>query len=459
MTKKEQPTKINQTARDHATQIGQVQGDVHIHQTPTSSPPSQPEAETANEPQPPGKAHPLWPPRRSFDRREKVLTDFDHREKSASPFIIGRPLRPTEPIFGRDPAFRFIAGQLDKFSSVNIVGERRMGKTSLLNHLTGRQDVHLPPQPDHPDILLACLDLQANVTHQARFYGTALRELLDRLPPSRSAEARAFEDLRARLHATPEATYDQFQRALRQLRDPRGLCVRPVLIVDEFEHLLDPAIEKGFPFPDFFNAVRALITADLLAMIVASRLPLADYFRDPARPHALTSTFPSYFTPFTLHPLNTPSADALLLQPSDHPLTVQETALARRWAGGHPCHLQVAGQACYESKAADHPQKWARRRFEELENQSCMTGQPAHPRRRPNRLYRSVRRVLRRSVRATFLRFPIAIGRVAQLLGARLDDVAAWLIGAAIILALILILLRLATGADLLDIIKKGLGL
>jgi hypothetical protein len=300
--------------------------------------------------------------------------------------------------------------------------------------------------------VLARLDLQAGVTNEARFFGTGLRELLDHLPPSRSSEALAFESLRARLYATPEANYDQFQRALRQLRDPRGICVRPVLIVDEFERLLDPEAAEGFPFPGFFDGVRALITADLLAMIVASRRPLAEYFRDPARPDSLTSTFPSYFTPITLRPLDEQAADALLLQPSDHRLTVQETAQAKRWAGGHPCHLQVAGQACYEAQAGGHAPTWARKRFDELESQSCMTGQVAGKESRLGRLWRVL-------PRAIFLDFFIAIGRLAQHLGARFDDVAAWLIGAAIILILLLLLFGVAKGSDLLDIIKQGLGL
>ena len=36
-----------------------------------------------------------------------------------------------------------------------------------------------------------------------------------------------------------------------------GSCVRPVIVLDEFERLLEV---KGFPFPDFYNGLRALIT-------------------------------------------------------------------------------------------------------------------------------------------------------------------------------------------------------
>lgn len=44
-----------------------------------------------------------------------------------SPFVVGRPLRANEPIFGREDALRFIADQLVHYSSINIVGDRDAG--------------------------------------------------------------------------------------------------------------------------------------------------------------------------------------------------------------------------------------------------------------------------------------------------------------------------------------------
>ena len=372
---------------------------------------------------------------------------------SGSPFVVGRPLRADEPIFGREEAFRFIAGELAKFSSVNLVGERRMGKTSLLNYLMDHQDELLIPQPDQPPLVLACLDLQAEVSDRERFYGRALRELLDHLPHSRSKEAQSLQTLRGRLYAKPEASYDELEHTLRHLRDPRGLCVRPVLIVDEFERLLEPAARAGFPYPDFFNGLRALITADLLAMIVASRRSLADYFRDPDRPGSLTSSFPTYCTPFPLSLLDNAAADALLLQPSDHTLTLPEATVSRRWAEGHPCHLQVAGQAWYEAKSGSRSPRWAEQRFEDLKNHSCMVGHTAPARTWP--LLGWLRRVLR----AIFIDAPLRLGRLAKKLGAGLDNVGAWVLGASVIIVILLVLLGVATGGELLDVIKKGLGL
>lgn len=370
---------------------------------------------------------------------------------SGSPFVVGRPLRATEPIFGREQSLRFIAGELAKFSSVNVVGERRMGKTSLINHLIGHPDQYLLRQPDQPPLVLASVDLQAGVSNATNFYGRASRELLARLPPSRSAEARELDSLRQRLDQKPQASYDEFERVLRRLRDRRGLSVCPVLVVDESERLLDPAVREGFPFPHFFDGVRALITADLLAMVVASRCPLAQYFTDPTRPNSLTSTFPNYFTPFTLSPLDDAAADALLLQPGDHPLTPSEAAEARRWADGHPCHLQVAGQAWYEAKAQGRRQTWARQRFVELKSQSCLVSPAATGRTRSH--------LLQRVLRAIFVDLPLTVGRLAQHLGARFDDLAAWIIGAVLILLLGLVLLGVITGGDLWEGVKKALGL
>ena len=376
---------------------------------------------------------------------------------AGSPFVVSRPLRASEPIFGREDAFRFLAGQLAMFSPVNVVAERRMGKTSLLNHLIAHQEQYLIPQPGQPPLVLACLDLQGGISDAARFYGTTLRELFDHLPHSRSREARALEEWRQQLHTRPEATYDEFERGLRQMRDEDGIAVQPVLVVDEFERLLEPGAAQGFPYPGFFNGVRALITKGLLAMVIASRLPLIDYFRDPARPNGLTSTFPSYFTPFTLGPLSESAADALLLQESDHPLTIQEAAPAQRWAGGHPCHLQAAGYAWYEAKQGGYTERWVEVRFEELRMQLCSTGQPEEARVEEATHPRAG--WLRRGLRVVFVDAPMRVGRLAQRLGEHFDKIAAWIIGAVMVLVVIFLILGKVGWQDMWDVIKRGLGL
>src|SRR5215212_3275760 len=129
-----------------------------------------------------------------------VMPPADPPVRAGSPFVTGRPLRADEPIFGREEAFRFLAGYLAGFSSVNLVGERRMGKTSLLTHLTAHQARYLPLAAGAPPLVLAHLTLQDQAVPDAdHFYGEVLRQLL------REQRAPELAGLRARLNVTPEA--------------------------------------------------------------------------------------------------------------------------------------------------------------------------------------------------------------------------------------------------------------
>src|SRR5262249_1625026 len=81
-------------------------------------------------------------------------------QSKGSPFSPGIPLEAHRPIFGREDAFRFISGELKRFKSVNLIGERRMGKTSLLKHLLGNQDKYLQPHTQQPPPVLIHVDVR-----------------------------------------------------------------------------------------------------------------------------------------------------------------------------------------------------------------------------------------------------------------------------------------------------------
>src|SRR5215470_6315788 len=126
-----------------------------------------------------------------------------------SPFSPGIPLEAHQPLFGREDAFRFISGELMRFKSVNLIGERRMGKTSLLKHLIGNQDKYLQPDRQLPPLALIHVDLQDNISKAEQFYGKALRGLLEALPVQTGRQA--LESWRARLRERPEATAIEFE--------------------------------------------------------------------------------------------------------------------------------------------------------------------------------------------------------------------------------------------------------
>jgi hypothetical protein len=342
----------------------------------------------------------------------------------ASPFNPGRPLRADQPIFGRDEVFQYIHGQLARFGSVNLVGERRMGKTSLLHHLLGNPR-HRPPSGD-PPLLLAEVDFQRQVTDSTGFYGLALREILRNLPdhPDFADAPARFAELETRA----AADFAEFDRWLRRLRDAR--LARPVLLVDEFERLLEPEFRPGFPLPLFYEGLRSLLTADLLALVVASRLPLAEHFA--RHPEAMTSTFPTYLAPYTLAELDEAAAEQVLMQGMVFGLTLSEIQQARRWAGGHPCRLQCAGDAWFWAKQGKRDAVWAERRFRELAGQTCLA------RAEPAPVGLRVRRGvgwLTRVPHILLVDVPRKTGGAIQGLGEKLDQLAAWVLGFGFIVA------------------------
>jgi len=339
---------------------------------------------------------------------------------SPSPFVVGRPLRSDEPIFGREDAFDFIHASLQRYESVNLVGERRMGKTSLLHHLLGH------PQPA-TERLLVEVDLQANVTAAADFYGRAVRGILAN-PRAQAAVPKAAASLQ-RLQAQPQADFAEFERLLLRLRDAE---VRPVLLVDELERLLEPQFAAGFPFPVFFDGLRSLITADLLALVVASRLSLAEHFK--SHPAAMTSTFPSYLKPFTLRELDPAAADSLLLQGKDCGIGLLERQRARDWAGGHPCRLQCAGQAWVEAKSGNRDALWARQRYQELAGQACLARVAKPP---VGFGIKRAGRWLAKGPRWVCVDLPRKIGGLAQRIGGGLSAAGEWILGVVVILSVV----------------------
>jgi hypothetical protein len=362
-------------------------------------------------------------------------------QSAGSPFVVGRPLQTHNSLFGRDNILRWVSDQVVKCSSVNIVGERRMGKTSLLNHLEPRlRREHSHTRHGVPIVWLR-VDLQGGITNQDSFFGAIVVEVL--------GNAVVPDDLRnyaQQVQTNPLAMFGQCEIVLERCRDQ----AHPMVLIDEFEQWLEPESATSFPYPTFFNNVRSLIGKNLLTMVIASRAPLLDLFDQ--HPTRLTSTFPSYFPEITLGPLDAAAADALLLQSSDRPLQAFEAAEAAAWAHGHPCLLQVAGDAYYAKSAYGQTHEEMLRGRERSQRQNCSVprGQAAIKPRRP---------WLLRLLLALFWDFPKRVGRLAQLLGAKFDEMAAWLIGMALIVVAGLVVANLVTGNQLWTAIRTALGI
>ncbi len=360
-----------------------------------------------------------------------------------SPFVVGKPLQASQPLFGCDGVLREVSDRVAACSSLNLVGERRMGKTSLLNHLEAR----LPSEHTHtragvPFVWLR-MDLQGRIRNQDGFFGAVAAAVLGNV-----AAPTGFETYAQQIQSNPMAVFSQCEIVLSHCR----ALAHPVVLIDEFEAWLEPEAATAFPFPTFFNNLRSLIGANLLTLVIASRLPLVDLFDQ--HPTRLTSTFPSYFPQMTLGPLDAAAADALLLQPSDQPLLTFQVAEARGWAKNHPCLLQVAGAAYYAMAVYGHSQADMLQARAKSQRQAC-----AAPQNQPAATPAPRRSWIIRLLLALFWEFPKRIGRVAQLLGGKLDEIAAWLIGMALIIVVGLLIANAVTGNQVWNVIRSALGL
>ncbi len=183
-----------------------------------------------------------------------------------NPFTYGNPISDPRRFFGRAREVQQISGRLrnEEFESSSVVGERRIGKTSLLNYLAdpGVRAAHgLEPER----YAFVYVDLQ--MVNDAMGPEQLWRRLLA-LMRRRCADDGIREFL-ARLERSDQLdTFDLDE--LFQEVDDRGQHV--VFLLDEFERVTE---NPNFG-PDFYYGLRSLIIRHQFALVTSSRLELIE---------------------------------------------------------------------------------------------------------------------------------------------------------------------------------------
>jgi len=242
-----------------------------------------------------------------------------------NPYAERGMIRHAERFFGRTRELEEIFSRIAAMVSVSVVGERRIGKSSLLYHIsqTGAARLEAP-------FVFHYLDLQ-RVLSAEEFY------------------QRACELLRA-----SGDTHLDFERALEGKR--------VILCLDEFEQVTSNAAFDA----DFFNVLRSLMQTETLALIVATQRTLAELFQSSA---TLTSSFYNIFMFLRLGPLTETEARKLIEQPAERTgqrFEKPDVDFLLNLAGTHPFRLNVAAALLYEAKLGGQVDFTAvRRRFEE----------------------------------------------------------------------------------------------
>ena len=272
-----------------------------------------------------------------------------------NPYVERNGLKPLQMFYGRDNELYEIASFIGHHQSVSIVGQRRIGKTSLMQHLIRGetrarlklgpefllvyQDCAQLPDGEEPEVISElCVEIAAALRVEGHEAEPALKQVLD-LP-----------------------TKLTFRQAMLKLKQ-RGL--RVVLMLDEFEQLAaNPKLDSSF-----YIGWRAIASSHDLVFLTASARPLIDLTLSEISKGALSSPFFNIFHVIHLGLMTKFEARDLIRTPmeaSGRAISKQLEEYIYRLVGGHPFALQIA---CFHAwNNPDDLHQIARRTREELDH-------------------------------------------------------------------------------------------
>ena len=258
---------------------------------------------------------------------------------SSNPFTFGNPIRDPTRFCGRQAEIRQIVNRLisSAHESTSVVGERRIGKTSLLNHLSNPKVASGLGMPEEK-FCLVYIDFQGltDITPQ-RFWQRVLHKM-GRAVCDKSLKP-SIDELRQR------EGFDLFDlEDLFESFNAKGLTI--VLFMDEFEYVTqNPNFEA-----DFFGGLRSLAIHYDLALVPATRRELVDLCHSE---EIKGSPFFNIFANVVLRSFTPSEVNELIdgyTQGTANGFTLKEKALAIQLGGGFPFFLQMAGYYMIEAK-------------------------------------------------------------------------------------------------------------
>jgi len=251
---------------------------------------------------------------------------------SINPFSYGKPIDDPERFIGRRREIEQVFSRLlSAFESSSIVGERRMGKTSLLKVL-GHSDLLAQYGLDPTGYTFIYQDFQflETSTVPTRFWQRVLRSIRRAVTDHDDV----VEEIEFALKAETIDNYtldDIFT-----LIDEEKVYI--VLLLDEFEN-----VTRNENFDnDFFAGLRALAIHHNLALVTSSRDELVDLTHSEK---VRSSPFFNIFASINLRPYSESDATELIdtyLAGSEVRFLLSELSLLFGIAGYHPYFLQMA---------------------------------------------------------------------------------------------------------------------
>jgi hypothetical protein len=253
-----------------------------------------------------------------------------------NPFTFGNPIKDPARFVGRQAEIRQIVNRLlsSAHESTSIIGERRIGKTSLLSYLANAE-VAASLGLTQDKFCLVYVDFQGltDITPQ-RFWQRVLKKM------SRSVCDRRLVPAIDRL--ADQDTFDLFDlEDIFQSSMDRGLTT--VLLMDEFEYVTENPNFKS----DFFGGLRALAIHSGVALVPATRRELVDLCHSE---EIKGSPFFNIFANVVLRPFARAEVDELLIGYTQDRMLPEQRDYVWSLAGGFPLFVQMAGYYLIEGQ-------------------------------------------------------------------------------------------------------------
>jgi hypothetical protein len=257
-----------------------------------------------------------------------------------NPFTFGNPIKDPARFIGRKAEIRQIINRLlsSAHESTSIIGERRIGKTSLLSYLA-HPEVGAGLGLTSDKFCLVYVDFQGltDIT-PTRFWQRVLKKM------SRSLCDESLKPSIERLSEKDD--FDLFDlEDLFQTTMDKGLTI--ALLMDEFEYVTENPNFKS----DFFGGLRALAIHSGVALLPATRRELVDLCHSE---EIKGSPFFNIFANVVLRPFSRDEVNTMLYaytRSAEAEFTSQEADFIWATAGGYPIFVQMAGHYLMEGRA------------------------------------------------------------------------------------------------------------
>jgi tRNA A-37 threonylcarbamoyl transferase component Bud32 len=263
----------------------------------------------------------------------------DHRH--TNPFFYRQRITDPSYFHGRVREVEALYSAIVTRQCRSIVGERKMGKSSLLTQLSCPTQLKQHGL-DPARYIFIYIDLEgmSNIA-----YDEFWPEVMDQLELALPDEQDSLAQMAAELASSADVRFTQVRRLLRRI-ERAGLTL--VFMLDEFESL---ARNNNFD-SSFYGELRSLAGELGVVYLTISKNSLYDLTY--SHEDTLSSPFFNIFSEERLNLLPPEEAQGLLQHLATlrggTPFTEEQVTFLANLAGGHPFFLQVAGHHLYEER-------------------------------------------------------------------------------------------------------------